>query len=314
MEPQRRGIPWGTVLVLLTILALSYYWFEGTEDGPAADPGAGVATSPPDPFVRRTPGWAPVGRAVVTPGTQTLTEGGGQCTTNFVFTDAAGGVYLGQAAHCARAGEGENGCRAASAPLGTVVTFHRGVSPVEAGRTLASGRLAYSSWLTMQGRKERDAAACAFNDFALVKVDGDARSRVNPSMPHWGGPTGLAEGTVYGTERVFGIGRSSLRRPGSPYSQQSGITLPDEPERAGWSHTFIARSPGIPGDSGSGYLDVEGRALGTLSTLVISTALANSIGDLRQELAYARRHSGIRGLRLELGTAPFNRAVAEAAR
>ncbi|HEX7739755.1 MAG TPA: hypothetical protein VF426_08925, partial [Marmoricola sp.] len=65
-------------------------------------------------------------------------------------------------------------------------------------------------------------------------------------------------------------------------------------------------SPGIPGDSGSGYLDSAGEAVGTLSTLRMSFPMVNAIGDLRHELRYARAHSGIRGLRLELGTVHFD--------
>jgi hypothetical protein len=64
--------------------------------------------------------------------------------------------------------------------------------------------------------------------------------------------------------------------------------------------------PGIPGDSGSAYLDRDGYALGTLSTLGIALPMVNNIGDMSRELAYARAHSGISGLSLVLGTEPFN--------
>ncbi len=49
--------------------------------------------------------WAPAASAAITPGVQTNTDGSGQCTANFVFTDAAANVYIGQAAHCAGTGE-----------------------------------------------------------------------------------------------------------------------------------------------------------------------------------------------------------------
>jgi hypothetical protein len=55
--------------------------------------------------------WAPEGSATIHPGVMTFTNassflnGASQCTANFVFTDASGGVYLGQAAHCSSTGE-----------------------------------------------------------------------------------------------------------------------------------------------------------------------------------------------------------------
>lgn len=74
----------------------------------------------------------------------------------------------------------------------------------------------------------------------------------------------------------------------------------------GWSHLVLTLTPGVPGDSGSGFVDADGRAFGTLSTLTIAPlAGSNGVGDLRRELAFARRHSGIPGLRLVRGTEEF---------
>lgn len=295
--------PWGTILTVLTVLALANWWFEPfeREDGTAA----GLAAGQRDPMVRRTPGWAPAARATITPGTQTFT-GGGQCTTNFVFTDADGGVYLGQAAHCARLAEGTDGCRARTHPLGTKVVFTAGATTGDPGRTLGHGRLAYSSWRTMQARDVRDRVLCAYNDFALVEVPRSQRAKVNPSLPFWGGPDGLTQYGASSGDQVFGFGRSSLRRSDSRSSRQAAIAMHDRSEARGWSHTIASSSPGLPGDSGSGYVDVHGRAIGTLSTLTLGTLFVwNGLSDLSRELAYARRHSGIRGLRLELGTTRF---------
>jgi len=262
-------------------------------------------TSTRDPLVRRTVGWTPADRASITPGARTFT-GDGQCTADFVFSDAAGRLYLGQAAHCAETQESTNGCRARSLPLGTRVAITRGDNNVGMGRVLAWGRLAYSSWLSMRRLGERSAVRCAYNDFALVRLPGRVRRLVNPSMPFWGGPTGLADRGFVVPEEVFGYGRSELRKAQSTAGRQSALAFADSPQTAGWSHSFMARSPGIPGDSGSGYLDSSGNAIGTLSTLSFGYVLINSIGDLRHELAYARAHSGIRGLRLELGTVRFD--------
>ena len=44
-----------------------------------------------------------------------------------------------------------------------------------------------------------DANTCAYNDLALVKVDAADVSKVNPSIPFWGGPTGIdTNGTAAG--------------------------------------------------------------------------------------------------------------------
>ncbi len=315
MSAESAERPWGTLLLVVTLIALGYAWFDPFEDTEAADPTVSLAGEPREPMVRRTRGWTTFRHATITPGIQTITGGSGQCTTNFVFTDDAGRVYVGQAAHCARTGKQENGCRASTFPLGTTVTFHAHGTRYDAGRRLARGRLAYSSWRTMQRRGETNENRCAFNDFALVRLPRSAWAKVNPSLPYWGGPTGLApgRGDGYSVDRVFGFGRSPLREDGSTYSRQAAVLMPDGSDTGGWSHTVYARSPGIPGDSGSGYVDGDGRALGTLSTLTFGAVLWNGLGDLASELHYARKHSGIPGLRLELGTEPFRRLRAQSA-
>lgn len=301
--------PWGLLLSILTVLALANAYFEPFErDEPAAD----FASEERDPRVRRTPGWTPARHATITPGIQTITDGAGQCTTNFVFTDAAGDVYLGQAAHCARLDEeGTNGCRTETRPLGTTVVFTTGATTFDVGDPIAEGRLVYSSWRTMQQRHDKNPNRCAYNDFALIKVARKDRALVNPSLPYWGGPTGLTSMGLRTGAPVYGFGRSSLREEGSPYSRQAAMAWADQAEKDGWSHTISSRSPGIPGDSGSAYVDDDGRAVGTLSTLSFGILFVwNGLSDLPLELAYARRHSGIKGLRLELGTVPFREARA----
>ena len=52
-------------------------------------------------------------------------------------------------------------------------------------------------------------------------------------------------------------------------------------------------TPGVPGDSGSAFLDADGNALGTLSTLAIApVAGSNGVGDLSRELSFAQANSG----------------------
>ena len=67
---------------------------------------------------------------------------GAQCTANFVFTDTAGNIYVGYAAHCAGLGAATdtNGCLAESLPLGTPVTFNKGGSLISEGTRSAPAR------------------------------------------------------------------------------------------------------------------------------------------------------------------------------
>ena len=83
--------------------------------------------------------------------------------------------------------------------------------------------------------------------------------------------------------------------------------LGDDTADGGWSHPVYTVTPGIPGDSGSGFLDADGKAFGVVSTVSIAPLpLSNGIGDLSRELAFAQAHSGIPGLKLALGTEPFS--------
>lgn len=283
--------------------------------GPGGRPAAPTATgagAAPDPFTvaadRAAADWAPAESAALGPGVQTYTAHESGCTANFVFIDAAGEVYLGQAAHCGYLGAGEHpdGCHAATVPLGSPVDLRRDGSLLTDGTTIATGRLAYSSWATMREHAESDPNACAYNDFALIRVPRDRAHEVNPSVPHWGGPTGLDIDLARDGERVFGYGNSSIRGGDTALAPHTGNLAFGASDTGGWNHQVTAFLPAIPGDSGAPYLDARGYALGTLSTLTTAFPARNNLGDLSRELRYAQRHSGIAGLRLVLGTAPFS--------
>jgi hypothetical protein len=238
--------------------------------------------------------WAPTETATVHPGVQVFTEGG-QCTANFVF-QSGGDVYLGQAAHCAGTGgqTETDGCTSGSLPLGT---------PVEVTGASRPGTLAYSSWLTMQASGETDPDACAFNDFALIRIDPDDVGRVNPSVPGFGGPTGVGAASGLGST-VYSYGNSSLRGGVTLLSPKQGIVVQNQGN--GWSHNVVTLTPGIPGDSGSGFMSKSGQAIGVLSTLQLAPlAGSNGVGDLAKELAYMRANSSLSGVQLVPGTQPF---------
>jgi hypothetical protein len=242
--------------------------------GVAALAAAGSATAAPT--------WAPAATAPVHPGVQTDTNGG-QCTSNFVFFDAANNVYIGQAAHCAGTdgNTATNGCDAGSLPVGTPVTVDGAGQP---------GSIVYSSWVTMQANGEADPDTCQYNDIALIKLNPADYGKVNPSIPFWGGPTGLTDTTAQG-DKVLSYGNSSLRFGVTQLSPKEGLSLGQD--AGGWNHTVYTVSPGIPGDSGSAFMDRQGRAFGVLSTLQIAPiAGGNGVGDLSREIAYMESHGG----------------------
>jgi hypothetical protein len=232
--------------------------------------------------------WAPAAQATVHPGVQVFTEGA-QCTSNFVFQEGAS-VYLGQAAHCSGTGgqTETDGCTSGSLPLGT---------PVEVKGASQPGTLAYNSWLAMQADGESDPDTCAYNDLALIRIDPADVGSVNPSVPGFGGPTGV--GTVGGLGSiVYSYGNSELRGGVTKLSPKQGIVVQNEGN--GWSHVVVTLTPGIPGDSGSG------EAIGVLSTLQLAPLPAtNGVGDVGRELAYLRSHSGFTAMQLVPGTEPF---------
>lgn len=239
--------------------------------------------------------WAPPGQATIHPGVQVYTAGA-QCTANFVFVEGAD-VYLGQAAHCSGTGgqTETDGCTSGSLPIGT---------PVEVAGASRPGTLAYNSWLTMQASGEVDADTCAFNDLALIEIDPADVGGVNPSVPGFGGPTGV--GAVGGLgSTVYSYGNSELRGGVTQLSPKRGVVAQNEGD--GWSHSVFTLTPGVPGDSGSGFLNGSGEAIGVLSTLQLAPlAGSNGVGDLDLELSYLRANSDFGAMELAAGTEPFD--------
>lgn len=236
--------------------------------------------------------WAPASSATIHPGVQTDTAGG-QCTANFIYQNGSD-VFIGQAAHCSGTGAATetDGCDSGSLPVGTQVTVDGASKP---------GTMVYNSWLAMQAAGESDANTCAYNDLALVKLDPADVGKVNPSVPGFGGPTGVG-GAAAGSD-VFSYGNSSLRLGITQTSPKQGKVV--SVDAGGWSRTVYTATPGIPGDSGSGFLNASGQAFGVLSTVAIApTPASNGVGDLGKEVSYARAH-GLGSLSVVNGTEPF---------
>ena len=207
------------------------------------------------PLQKRIPQWADVNSATIHPGVNTNTAG--SCTANFVFYNSKNEIFIGQAAHCSGTGEATStdGCDSGSLPEGT---------PVGISGASKNGTLAYNSWIRMQaagGRNTYDENTCAFNDFALVKIHPDDYAKVNPSIPKFGGPSGIRTTDVGFGEPIYAFTNSILRQ-GIPFLQPKyGIQRAQSGD--GWSHEVLGQFD-IPGDSGSGAIDKEGKAVGVL--------------------------------------------------
>jgi hypothetical protein len=227
------------------------------------------------------------------------------CNSNFLYTDAAGRLYLGTVALCAhrnaKPGDGpsghlaHNGCGFDSYPLGT---------PVALAGTAITGKLAYSSWVAMQSYGERDPIVCTDNNFALIELPGEARSVTNPSVPTLGGPLASPPG-FYAPPGDAVVGYASGPAHAGLAAPMDGTIIGQTED--GWAHLVYTAPPPLPGDSGSGYLDSRGYAVGALANLTTDPPAANTVSDLGLALAYAHKHGGLTGLRLVPGTEPFHR-------
>lgn len=170
---------------------------------------------------------AEVAQTQIQPGARISTPIG-SCTTNLVFTNSAGRLFIGTAGHCADVGdriESANGTE-----FGTVVTSENNY-PV--------------------------------SDFALILIDTEDEHLVSPALRYWGGPTGIttysdvAQGDLvlsYGYGIGFGSNEYTRRRAGFLWTY--GV------------QNYTAFIGGTPGDSGGPIVHAEtGKALGVIDVL-----------------------------------------------
>jgi hypothetical protein len=272
------------------------------DDGADTDDGGGTGATPggstDSPGSTDPSGFAPFEDATILPGAVLTGTEGGQCTGNFIYT-TGDSVLIGYAAHCPGGGGASdiNGCTTPPGELGVPVAI------TGTDGAVSVGTLVYSSWIAMQANGETDVDLCELNDFALVEIDPADVAKVNPTVPLFGGPEGLdTDGTETG-ERVFSYQPNILTS--TPAKQ--GVSQGDM--RGGLTHIVMTMPPGVMGDSGSGYLDAEGDAFGSLSTLLLEadgTPVANGVTDLAMALDYANEFGGIGEISLVTGTEPFS--------
>jgi hypothetical protein len=188
---------------------------------------------------------APVGTGTcpgVRPGAIVNSEAG-QCTFNFLFNGSDGRRYIGTAGHCIL---GES-------PIGGDVgeeSWAPGTGPE--ATDAAGNRIGEFAYAILQDPK----------DFAVIRLDPGVEA--SPQMCHFGGPTGVNtdQGSAPVVLNYFGNGLGV----GSVLPARSALALgmPDP------DHVF-ANGVVIPGDSGSGVISSDGRAVGVAVTLGLHT-------------------------------------------
>lgn len=226
----------------------------------------------------------PVGALVPCPGIRpgaVIRTPAGSCSANFLFhgtrmeadgTEVDEGLFLGTAGHC---------IDPACADLDAVWADGEGLAVLDH----AFVRIG-----------ETAAAICRNGlDFALVRIDAARAAEAEPAMCHFGGPVGFAP-TLPRRSLVHHFGQGAIG---------FGRTVPG---RTGLVDHYVGgmmrfTGAAAPGDSGSGVIDAQGRAIGTLVTLHPGAAPGIvGVTTLESHLPLVAERLG---LQLELVTAPL---------
>ena len=231
------------------------------------------------------PAAAPVGTGPcpgVRPGAIVRSDAG-QCTFNFLFQGSDGSRHIGTAGHCIL---GES-------PIGGDVgeeSWAPGTGPV--ARDAGGNRIGEFSYAILQDPK----------DFALIRVDPGVNA--SAQMCHFGGPTGTNDdrpsSPVVLNHFGNGVGVGSVLPPRSALA--FGMPDPD--------HVF-AEGAVVPGDSGSGIISSDGRAVGVIVTTGIHAASIGTSGIDGGTMGVTRitpqvnRAEQVLGTQLDIQTAPL---------
>jgi hypothetical protein len=254
------------------------------------------------PALAATP-YAPDPQRPIHPGVQVVTPFT-VCTSNYVFTDDTGAIYVGYTSHCNPNEDDQtslNGCLMNPAPLGSRAQFVVDKTRDTTGTVVGGGTIVYSAWLAMHAEGQTDSTMCNNNDFALIKVDEADLDRVDPTVPHWGGPnTSQAAAFPSWLSPIYGYLNSQYRTGHD--SSKATVALMFWP--ATWNAYIYSLNFGIEHDSGAGYMDRKGRPVGTLTSLNFWPPLSNTLVSLQQTIAYAQTH-GMPGLRIVPGERAF---------
>jgi hypothetical protein len=207
----------------------------------------------------------------------------GQCTLNFVFAGSDGATYIGTAGHCIL---GES-------PIGGDVgeeSWAPGAGPE--ARDADDARIGEFAYAILQDPK----------DFALIRLDPD--TPWSAQMCHFGGPTGTNSDLASGLVLLHHFGNGVAIGSVLPARTHVAVGMPDP------DHVF-AQGVALPGDSGSGVISDDGRAVGVLVTVGVHTASiglgavdAGVIGITRLQPQVDRAEQ-VLGVALDLSVAPL---------
>lgn len=228
------------------------------------------------------PAAAPVGTGTcpgVRPGAIVQSDTG-QCTFNFLFLGSDGRRYMGTAGHCILG----------DSPIGGDVgeeAWAPGTGPE--ARDADNQRIGEFAYAILQDPK----------DFALIRLDPGVQA--SAQMCHFGGPTGTNADLSSSPVVLHHFGNGVAIGSVLPARTHVAASTPDP------DHVF-ANGAALPGDSGSGVISADGRALGVLVTVGVHTATiglptdAGLIGITRITPQEARAEQ-VLGLSLTLQTA-----------
>ena len=146
------------------------------------------------------------------------------CTANFVWRDGGGDLYIGAAGHCflpsdknasanaQRADESDDDVYDVS-QLNVSVCVDCTVGGTTGltftGTTIGLGDVTYARQALPDGSE-------VGHDFGLVRIPSGAEDAVDPSLPQFGGPSGVSEGDLGTSESWYAAIRASPGDSGSP--------------------------------------------------------------------------------------------------
>ena len=177
------------------------------------------------------------------------------CTANFVWRDSIGDLYIGAAGHCFLPGDknaSENARRDAEFDEDVYDVGRLDVSVCAdctvggatgltfTGTTIALGDVAYARQNLPDGSE-------VGHDFGLVRIPSGAEDAVDPSLPQFGGPSGVSKGAVPAGLPVNQYGAGVANGEVFPTMGSNGVSEGD----LGTSESWYAGIRASPGDSGS---------------------------------------------------------------
>ena len=177
------------------------------------------------------------------------------CTANFIWRDSVGDLYIGAAGHCflpsdrnasknaRRDGESDEDVYDVSQLDVSVCddcTVGGTTGLIFTGTTIALGDVAYARQNLPDGSE-------VGHDFGLVRIPPSAEDAVDPSLPQFGGPSGVSEGAVPAGLPVNQYGAGVANGEVFPTMGSNGVSEGD----LGTSESWYAAIRASPGDSGS---------------------------------------------------------------